>query len=264
MTPQTKPFDLPSVPELGINLPHSALIAEASTYAKTHCDTTTYNHTIRSAYWALLIAQKLPQFANVDQELVFVSCILHDMGWATTEGLISQDKRFEVDGANITRDFLREQEKQSANKNGGGKAWDEYRIQRAWDAIALHTTPSIAMHAAPEVALTNLGVTADFLGPNFALGPGSSLISKQEYQTVMKLFPRSGFTFEGLKNVMCSICRTKPASTYDNFVGEFGVKYGTDGQGAGKDDFAEAVEGSRFVNFVKQALDSLEALDEEE
>ncbi|KAK7429811.1 hypothetical protein QQZ08_003656 [Neonectria magnoliae] len=120
------------------------------------------------------------------------------------------------------------------------------------------------MHAAPEVALTNLGVTADFLGPNFALGPGRSLFSREEYQTIMKLFPRSGFTFEGLKEVMCTMCRTKPVTTYDNFVGEFGVMYGPDGQGAGKERFAEEVEGRRFINFAKHGLDSLESLDKQE
>ena len=34
-----------------------------------------------------------------------------------------------------------------------------------WDTIALHPTASIARYAAPEVALTQLGVITDVLGP---------------------------------------------------------------------------------------------------
>lgn len=46
----------------------------------------------------------------VDIEMVVIVCILHDMGLArctpeTLQGL-SPDQRFEVDGANVARDFV--------------------------------------------------------------------------------------------------------------------------------------------------------------
>ncbi|KAJ4180486.1 hypothetical protein NW767_014387 [Fusarium falciforme] len=189
--------------------------------------------------------------------------MLHDMGWAATKELLSQDKRFEVDGANIATAFLKDHTGSECQDKETTEVWDPARIQRTWDAIALHATPSIAQHAAAEVALTNLGITADFLGPNLDLGLGPNLISREEYRAVTKLFPRSGFTYEGLKRAMCGICRTKPDTTYDNFVGEFGVRFGVDGEGSGKDEFAEEVQKARFVNFSKFALDALEVLDEE-
>lgn len=78
-----------------------------------------------------------------------------------------------------------------------------------------------------------------------------------------KLFPRSGFTYKGLKQAICRICRTKLNITYDSFVGEFGIRFGIDGKGSGKDEFAVEAEKAHFVNFSKFAWDALEVLDEE-
>ncbi|KAH8665463.1 metal dependent phosphohydrolase [Ilyonectria robusta] len=260
MSTQHRDSTLPDIPELGIKIPLAPLAIKAFSFVKKHCDTTTYNHAVRSAYWALIIAQKDPRFVDVDLGLVVVSCILHDMGWATSAELLSQDKRFEVDGANIAKAFLNEQGEKSQGDNQTG-LWSEARLQRAWDAIALHATPSIAQHAAAEVALTSSGITADFLGPHLDLGSGPNLISVEEYRTVMKLFPRSGFTFEGLKRTMCGLCNAKPSTTYDNFVGDFGTRFGVDGKGSSQTEFAKEVERARPTNFFKMALDSLEALD---
>lgn len=260
---QSRDLILPDIPQLGLIIPSTALATKTFSFIKKHCDAMTYNHVARSAYWALIIARKLPQFAHVDLSLVFISCMLHDMGWAATKELLSQDKRFEVDGANIAKEFLEDYTGSEYQDNETTEAWGPARIQRAWDAIALHATPSIAKHAAAEVALTHLGVTADFLGPNLDLGLGTNLISREEYRTVTKLFPRSGFTYEGLKQVMCGICASKPNTTYDNFVGEFGVQFGIDGEGSGKDEFAQEVEKARFVNFSKFAFDALEVVDKE-
>ena len=45
--------------------------------------------------------------------------------------VISNENRFEVDGANAARAFL----KREANSQD----WDKHRLQLVWDAIALHT-----------------------------------------------------------------------------------------------------------------------------
>ena len=38
------------------------------------------------------------------------------------------------------------------------------QIQLVWDAIALHTTRSIALHKKPEVAMTHSGIAVDAIG----------------------------------------------------------------------------------------------------
>jgi hypothetical protein len=64
----------------------------------------------------------------------------------------SADERFEVDGANAARDFLRSH----------GVAQRD--IETVWTAIALHTTPGIPQNMHPVVALVTAGVEMDVLG----------------------------------------------------------------------------------------------------
>jgi hypothetical protein len=141
-----------------------------------------------------------------------VSAILHDIGWDPTGELVSSDKRFEVDGANAARDFL---------KREVGDAWDKHRVQLVWDAIALHTIGSVVFHKEPEVQACAYGIWADFQGPDRV---PNGLLSWDEYKPIVKEFPRLGL-MAGLKEVMCHLCRTKPETTYDNTVGEWGDKY---------------------------------------
>ncbi|OCT49900.1 metal dependent phosphohydrolase [Cladophialophora carrionii] len=242
----SSPF--PSLPVSQITIPSNPLINAAYAYVKENCSECTLNHCVRSAAFALILQKKFPPFANtpdLDTEAVVLSTLLHDMGWATTKALLSKDKRFEVDGANIAREFVTRQD---------GK-WDRHRLQLMWDGIALHTTPSIAQHKEPEVCATQLGIMADFLGPNLPL-PGSP-ITIDEYKEIITAFPRLGFK-EELRGIMCGLCRDKPETTYDNFVGDFGKIYGLDGKGGGREEFTKACEEKNTVRLLEGALTACE------
>jgi hypothetical protein len=249
---------LPDVPSINLTFPSTPLTLTALSYTKKHASVNTVNHCVRSAYWALIIAKKHPAFAGkpLDMDVLILSILLHDMGWATTKSLLSQDKRFEVDGAEIARAYLLEHTGQHGMSNAGdsgrGGAWDKRRLQLVWDAIALHTTPSIAAYKEPEVALAQTGIMADFFGPNF---PGG-LITVEEYKAVASLFPRVGFK-EELRQIMCGLCRDKPSTTFDNFVGEFGLLYGLDGLGTLKDKYEQEWEENRVAPRLEGALDAL-------
>ena len=67
--------------------------------------------------------------------------MFHDMG--LTHQHSSEDRRFEVVGANVARDFLRSQ----------GIAQQD--IDTVWTAIALHTTPGIPEHMHPKRCYTS-------------------------------------------------------------------------------------------------------------
>jgi hypothetical protein len=69
-----------------------------------------------------------------------------------TERYRHSPDRFEVDGANAARDFLR------------GHGISEQAVAEVWDAIALHTTLGIPEHKTPVVALATAGVEMDVLG----------------------------------------------------------------------------------------------------
>ncbi|KAH8665156.1 metal dependent phosphohydrolase [Tricladium varicosporioides] len=219
---------LPDLPKTGISLPNTPLIRGALDHLKKYTSPATVNHCIRSAYFAVLLSRKIPRNTSepLDMELIIFSTIMHDLGWATDKTILSKDKRFEVDGANMARSYL-EEVKLSIG-------WGKHRTQLMWDAIALHATPSFALHKEPEVMLAHIGIMADFWGPNF---PGYP-ITIEENNEIVEAFPRLGFKEQFLE-IMCGLCALKPGTTYDNFVGDYGVEYGLDGTGSGKEEFAK-------------------------
>jgi hypothetical protein len=90
--------------------------------------------------------------------------------------IITQDKRFEVDGANAARRFLRE--------NTHSSEWDKHRIQLVWDAIALHTIGSVVFEKEPECQACSYGIWADFQGPDRVQG---ALLTWDEYNAIVKV-----------------------------------------------------------------------------
>ena len=85
-----------------------------------------------------------------DPELLYVGATFQDIG--LTGAYRNSPLRFEVDGANAARDFLR------------SYGIPEASVETVWDAIALHTTPGIPEHKKAEVALVTAGVEMDVLG----------------------------------------------------------------------------------------------------
>lgn len=211
----------PSLPDYPAHLytkygvPDDALVRKALAFASNHSAAYAYNHVQRSLLFGFIIAGKLPHLRDRDVLVHAVGAILHDIGWDPTAELVSTDKRFEVDGADAARDFLL--------KEGAEGAWDKHRIQLVWDAIALHTTGSIVFHKEPEVQAVSYGIWADFQGPDRIRGP-PGLLTWEEYWEVVAHLPRLGL-MQGLKGVMCQFCLTKPDTTYDNTVGEWGDRY---------------------------------------
>jgi hypothetical protein len=185
-------------------------VRQALEFARTHNDQMSFHHVYRSWVFGSLIASKLPAYKDVDFEVHAVSAILHDLDWDHRSVFSTKDKRFEVDGANAAREFLKREAPQ----------YEQRQLQLVWDSIALHTTPSIAQHKELEVALCHMGISADFLGHTF---PGG-LISKEEYDAIAKELPLLNFK-EEVKNLMCGLCIHKPETTYDNFVRDFGERF---------------------------------------
>lgn len=58
-----------------------------------------------------------------------------------------------------------------------------------WDAIALETIASFALHLEPEVEIARIGVMCDFVGPDLFGGLGTA----HEYKEAIGAFPRNGF-----------------------------------------------------------------------
>lgn len=81
------------------------------------------------------------------------------------------------------------------------------------------------MHGLPIIKVISRGILADIQGPNTLGG----VITVDEYREAIKAYPRIEF-LEQTREILCGLCQTKPDTTYDNFVGDFGRAY-VDGYG---------------------------------
>ena len=131
-----------------------------------------------------------------DPELLYAGAMFHDMG--LTKAHSSDNERFEVDGANAARDFL---------KRHGIAQTD---IDTVWTAIALHTTPGIPQHMHPVVALLTAGVEMDVLGLAY------DEYSDAERDTVVKALPRTPHFKEDIIQAFYEGIKHKPETTFGN------------------------------------------------
>ncbi|WP_232666753.1 HD domain-containing protein [Pseudonocardia sp. TRM90224] len=132
----------------GVTIPDTALVREATALVRDAADDTLFDHSRRVFLWGSLKAAA--RGLAVDPELAYVGGLFHDLG--LTDAYATKVQRFEIDGADAARDFLR----------AHGRS--ELDAQNVWLGIALHTTPGIPAHLAPEVAVVTLGVETDVLG----------------------------------------------------------------------------------------------------
>ena len=130
-----------------IDLPESDIASAARDFVFDVSPEFVANHCVRSYLFARELAAVRGH--DCDDELLFLSCILHDLG-ATEYG--NGDQRFEVDGADAAAGFLREH------------GVPEDRVTTVWQAIALHTSVGIAHRFGAVQAVTHLGISADIVG----------------------------------------------------------------------------------------------------
>src|SRR5690349_18791785 len=109
------------------------------------------NHCVRSYLFGreLAAAKGLRRDVDYDDELVFLGCILHDLG-VTDYG--RGDQRFEVDGADVAARFLSE------------RGISDGRTRTVWETIALHTSVGLADRFGPNQAVAHFGISLDVNG----------------------------------------------------------------------------------------------------
>jgi hypothetical protein len=129
----------------GIKVPDTVLVRDAIDVSRSASEPFLFNHSMRSWLFSELLSESAERAP--DPELLAVATILHDMGLT---GRYTAENRFEVDGANAARSFLK------------GRGISTQQMQVVWDA--LDTTRYFALHKEPEVAITHSGITADVLG----------------------------------------------------------------------------------------------------
>lgn len=152
-------------------VPDTQLTREATGLLHEFSTPLLFNHSHRVFFWADELGRQTG--VRYDQELLFVCAAFHDMG--LLKKFSSADDRFEVDSANAVRQFL---------DHHGVPA---PRIQIAWDAISLHTTPGIVQYKALEVELLYNGVGLDVLGIGYDKFP------EELRKKIVAQYPRVNF-----------------------------------------------------------------------
>src|SRR6476659_5895313 len=87
----------------GVRIPDSKLAREATDLVREHGTSLLLAHSLRVYLFGALRGRH--RGWAVDHELLYVGAVFHDLG--LTAKYRSPDHRFEVDGANAARDFLR-------------------------------------------------------------------------------------------------------------------------------------------------------------
>lgn len=152
-----------------IRAPNSSIARQAEELARTHSSETLFNHVMRCYWFAELFAQQ--EAAKVDSELMFLSAVLHDLGFTD---LAPGSHRFEIEGAGAARDFLIE------------RGVSENRAQNVWDNIALHVW-DVNQFRGDTSRLMQLGLAYDVSGIS-----GAQLESV-DVAEVLRRFPRLDF-----------------------------------------------------------------------
>lgn len=176
----------------GIQVPDSKLAREVTQLVRDTSTSLLFHHSTRVYLFGALTGQR--RELKFDPELLYIGAMFHDIG--LTEAHRHSQERFEVDGANAARDFMR--------RHG----LPEASIELVWDAIALHTTPGIPQHKKPEVALVTAGVEMDVLGLAYDAFPDA------QREQVVAAHPRGAHFKENIIQAFADGMLHRPDSTF--------------------------------------------------
>lgn len=185
----------------GVSVPDNPLITAVIEYAQRISEPYLFNHAMRS--W--LFAETIGRIRGIDydHEVVAIGTILHDIGLTAS---VSGPNRFEVNGADAALSFIRDQ------------GLSDRRAQLIWDLIALNSTPSLALHKEPEVAVGTMGIGVDYGGFGIEALPAGDV------ERILSAFPRLMLK-QRFADTCCRLVTAKPETSHDNFLRDFGERF---------------------------------------
>jgi HD domain len=176
----------------GVKIPDSKMTRDLTQLIRDTESDLLFHHSTRVYLFGALTG--LRKRLKFDPELLYVGAMFHDIG--LTERFHHSKNRFEVDGANSARDFMR------------SYGISESSIELVWDAIALHTTPGIPEHMKPEVALVTAGVEMDVLGIAY------DQFTKEQREDVVAAHPRGSHFKADIIDAFYAGMKDRPDSTF--------------------------------------------------
>lgn len=179
----------------GVRIPDSQLAREVTQFIRDTESDLLYHHSARVYCWGALAGERAGM--AFDAELLYAASMFHDVG--LTARYASSQLRFEVDGANAARDFLRAQ------------GISESDVDTVWNAVALHTTPGIPQFMRAEIALVQAGAGMD------VAGRGYGDFTEVQREAVVAAFPREADFAEGIIDAFYLGMKHRPGSTFGTF-----------------------------------------------
>jgi hypothetical protein len=183
----------------GVRIPDSGLAREITERIRDTESDLLFHHSARVYYWGALSGKR--KGLQFDPELLYAAAMFHDIGIAPRYH--DSQQRFEVDGANAARDFLRSH----------GIAEDG--IEKVWLAIALHTTPGIPEHMHPEIALVQAGAGMDMAGRDH------DHFTEEERAAVIAAYPRGDDFGHRVIDAFYQGLKHRPGTTFGTFNDDF-------------------------------------------
>jgi hypothetical protein len=185
----------------GVGVADSPLVTAVIEYAQRLSEPYLFNHAMRS--WLFAEAMGRTKGIDYDHEVVAVGTILHDIGLTAS---VSGPNRFEVNGADAALSFIK------------GHGFSDRRAQLTWDLVALNSTPSLALHKEPEVAVGTMGIGLDYGGF------GVEALPAGDVGRILSAFPRLKMK-ERFADTCCRLVTAKPETSQDNFLRDFGERF---------------------------------------
>src|SRR5215469_16665556 len=185
----------------GVSVPDGPLITAVIEYAQRLSEPYLFNHAMRSWLFAEAIGRM--KGIDYDHEVVAAGTILHDIGLTAS---VSGPNRFEVNGADAAVSFVK------------GQGFSDHRARIVWDLVALNSTPSLALHKEPEVAVGTMGIGLDYGAF------GLEALPTADVERILSAFPRLSMKRQ-FADACCRLVTAKPETSYDNFLRDFGERF---------------------------------------
>src|SRR5215471_11126372 len=185
----------------GVSVPDGPLITAVIEHAQRLSEPYLFNHAMRS--WLFAEAIGRTKEIDYDREVVAIGTILHDIGLTAS---VSGPNRFEVNGADAAVSFIK------------GRGISDRRVQLIWDLVALNSTPSLALHKEPEVAVGTMGIGLDYSGF------GMEALPTADVERIVSAFPRLKMK-DRFSEACVRLVTERPETSQDNFLRDFGERF---------------------------------------
>jgi hypothetical protein len=185
----------------GVTVADTPLVTAVIEHARRLSEPYLFNHAMRSWLFAETIGRM--KGIDYDHEVVAIGTILHDIGLTAS---VPGPNRFEVNGADAALSFIK------------GKGVSDRRSQLIWDLVALNSTPSLALHKQPEVAVGTMGIGLDYGGF------GVEEVPAGDVERILNAFPRLMMK-QRFAEACCRLVAARPETSHDNFLRDFGERF---------------------------------------